>query len=313
MTDIRSGVADSTLRVIAHGQYGVFSRQQALDAGLTRGQVTARLAAGAWSALYPGVLIASSTRPSPATRANAARLYCGDRAWFSHVTAARLLGVDPLITSSAVWLTVPADVVRRPRAGLVITRSRRIDGFTTSVQGQPTLTAARTIVDLAQLLDGDALRRVIYDVVARRLVTAEQVLSAAQDFGGRAGLALLGRVLDEFDDAFDSALEAEADQRFREAGLVFDRQVEVWDHGFLVARLDFADEQRRLGIEIDGARYHSGPEARRRDRLRDRELHRLGWQIVRFGADDVRRAWRDMVQRLHMLTNDSRDAERWTA
>lgn len=172
---------------------------------------------------------------------------------------------------------------------------------------------ARTIVDLAQLLDGDALRRVIYDVVARRLVTAEQVLSAAQDFGGRAGLALLGRVLDEFDDAFDSALEAEADQRFREAGLVFDRQVEVWDHGFLVARLDFADEQRRLGIEIDGARYHSGPEARRRDRLRDRELHRLGWQIVRFGADDVRRAWRDMVQRLHMLTNDSRDAERWTA
>ena len=288
--------ADTALRQIANEQHGAFSQRQALDAGFTRGQVTARLASGAWSALHAGVFVASTTRPSRATYAVAGRLYCGGRAWFSHLTAARLLGLDPLMTSPAVWVTVPFDVVRRPRPGLVITRSRRVDGFTTTVQGQPTMQAARTVVDLAQVLDRDALRRVLYDAVGRQIVTAAHVLTAAEDFGGRAGVALLRQVVDEFEEAFDSALEAEADRRFRAAGLAFDRQVEVWDDGFLIARLDFADEQLRMGIEIDGARYHASRDAQYRDRRRDRELRRLGWEIARFATDDVRVGWRAMVE-----------------
>jgi very-short-patch-repair endonuclease len=310
MTSIDASGPDAVLRGIADGQHGVFTRSQAISAGFTRRQVTARLASGIWSTLHAGVLAATTTQLSRASHAVAGRLYCAPQAWFSHATAARLLGVDPLIVTPHVWVTVPIDVVRRPRPGLIVTRSRRIDGYTTVAHGQPTLDAARTVVDMSQLLDRDALRRVMYDAVGRNVVTAQQVLAAAEDFGGRAGIALLRRVIDEFEDTFDSALEAEADERFRAAGLVFDRQVEVWDGSFLVGRLDFADEDLRLGIEIDGASFHAGREAQRRDRLRDRELRRLGWEITRFGTDDVRRCWRAMITHVEALVAQAMAAQR---
>lgn len=45
-----------------------------------------------------------------------------------------------------------------------------------------------------------------------------------------------------------------------------------------------------LGVECDGAMYHSGETARDRDRLRQNQLERLGWRIVRvWGPDWVSR------------------------
>lgn len=41
-----------------------------------------------------------------------------------------------------------------------------------------------------------------------------------------------------------------------------------------------------LGIECDGASYHSSPTARDRDRLRQQVLERLGWKIHRIWSTD---------------------------
>ncbi|WP_041233270.1 AAA domain-containing protein [Cylindrospermum stagnale] len=41
-----------------------------------------------------------------------------------------------------------------------------------------------------------------------------------------------------------------------------------------------------LGIECDGASYHSSPTARDRDRLRQEVLERLGWKIYRIWSTD---------------------------
>ncbi|NDL60270.1 DUF559 domain-containing protein [Phytoactinopolyspora mesophila] len=284
-----TGTPDLALVETARDQFGTFSRHQALECGFTRHQIESRLAKGYWVVVHPKVYRVAAAPPTRASLAVAALLYAGDQAWFSHATAARLQNVDPLIPLDRTWLTVPARVQRTPRPGLVIIRSRRIDGFTGVAHGQPVLKIPRTVVDLAGILDDTAFRRLLYDVLNRDVASIDELLAAAEDFGGKSGIALVRRTVDEFDPAFESGAEYEADELFSGAGLSFERQYEVHDNGILLARLDFADAVIKLGVEIDGARFHSSPGARFYDRERDRMLARLGWHIERFSVDDIRR------------------------
>lgn len=284
---------DFLLAEVARRQFGAFTLMQARESGLTRHQVAHRLGSGRWETLHPGVFRLRGVPDGRGLATIAGLLYAGHRALFSHATAARLHGFEPQLWHPHVWLTIPERTRRRPRPGLRIVRSRRIDGFTAVAHSQPVLSIERTVVDLAGVLDVASFRRLLADVVARELVTTDGVLSAADDFGGRRGVAAVRRALAEFDPAFESGLEQEADELFRGAGIILDRQVEVRADGILLARLDFADERIKLGIEVDGSRYHSSVSARSYDRQRDRALARRGWHIERFTTDDVRRRPRE--------------------
>lgn len=300
---LNTKIAELALR-----QHGAFTKRQAFEAGFSRHQIAHRLSSGLWIRVQPSVYRMSGTPESRAFKACAGLLYAGDSACFSHATAARMHGIDPGVGFGTVWLTVPACVARSRRPGLWITRSRRLDGFTTTVNGFPTVTAGRMIVDLAALLDRDALTRVLYDAVSQEKVTIDEVLAAAEDFGGRPGVALVHEITTTYDPAFESGLESEAAVLIREAGMIMERQVEVRDDGILLARLDFADDAIKLAFEIDGARFHSSTSARRYDRERDRVLRLHGWHVERFTTDDVRRN-PVRTQRLMRKLYDDRVAE----
>lgn len=285
----QTDVPDHMIADLARGQFGTLSRKQALAAGLSRAQINSRVANGRLAPVHPGVFAVNGAPLTRAALAVAARLYAGDDAWFSHATAARLHGFEPLITDRRFWVTVPVDVRRRSRPGVRLMRSRRISGFTSTAHGQPALSVPRTVVDLAAILDDSLLRRVLYDVIGRNLTATSDVLAAAEDFGGRPGVDLVQRAVKEFDPEFDSGLENEADDLFRSGGLIFTRQIEIEEDGILLAVIDFGDEDVKFGLEIDGARYHSSASAVAYDRERDRMLRRRGWQIERLVTDDVRR------------------------
>ena len=51
--------------------------------------------------------------------------------------------------------------------------------------------------------------------------------------------------------------------------------------------LDFAVPAKKVAIEVDGRKWHSTPEARKRDRFKDHILKRLGWRVFRFREEDV--------------------------
>jgi very-short-patch-repair endonuclease len=309
-TTISAKLAEETLSELSREQFATFSRRQALDCGFSRHQIVTRLSSGMWTVVHPKVYRISAAPVTKASMAIAGRLYAGGQAWFSHATAARLLGIDPYIPADRTWVTVPAPVQRQRRPGLIIVRSRRIDGFTDSAYGQPVLDARRTVIDLAAILDDQMFRRVLYDVFSRDLMTVDDVLIAAEDFGGRTGLALVHRAIEGFDPAFESGAEYEADALFSGAGLIFERQVEIREDGILLARLDFADEERRLGVEIDGARFHSTPSARFYDRERDKALARKGWHIERLSTDDVRRRPNATIRHLRAVYAQRDEAHR---
>lgn len=63
-------------------------------------------------------------------------------------------------------------------------------------------------------------------------------------------------------------------------GILLDMQVEV-----LCYRLDFLVD-KRLIVEIDGAAWHSSPDAQKRDRDRDSNLSELGYYILRIPAKE---------------------------
>jgi very-short-patch-repair endonuclease len=53
-----------------------------------------------------------------------------------------------------------------------------------------------------------------------------------------------------------------------------------------------------MGIECDGAAYHSGRSARDRDRLRQEVLEGLGWKLYRIWSTDWFRSPQREAQRL---------------
>jgi very-short-patch-repair endonuclease len=106
------------------------------------------------------------------------------------------------------------------------------------------------------------------------------------DYAERGEKALLaGAELSEGD--FESTFEVAVAEAIRELGYQVVPQVGV--SGF---RVDLGvvhpDEPGRfaLGVECDGAAYHSAATARDRDRLRQDVLENLGWRIVRVWSPD---------------------------
>src|SRR5262249_2406208 len=114
-----------------------------------------------------------------------------------------------------------------------------------------------------------------------------RLLKAYLDYA-RNGAAALGRAITEADRRdFDSPFEKAVAEELERQGLTVHRQVGCG--GF---RIDLAitdPVQRgyyRLGIECDGAAYHSSATARDRDRLRQEVLEGLGWRICRVWSTD---------------------------
>ena len=97
---------------------------------------------------------------------------------------------------------------------------------------------------------------------------------------GRASVESLG-------DSTDSDFEAEVADRLRMRGFHIDTQVGV--SGFKIdlgVRHPDRPDQFIVGIECDGAAYHSSKSARDRDRLREDVLKGLGWEILRVWSTD---------------------------
>jgi very-short-patch-repair endonuclease len=290
----------------ARSQHGVFTEADALACGLNHDEALRMVRQGWWKVIHPGVMVASGAPLTTAVREAAALLYYGPLSQLSHASAAARQRLE-VVADRRVFVTLPIGCPYRPRPGVVVTRTRHpLTG--SAVDGLRVTPVPRTVVDLARDLDRGALLKVVSDCVRRKVTTLERILAMAEGMGGKAGIALLRAVCAEVDPDLESTLEEEALPHMRAAGLEgLARQFEVFDEQRrFVARLDFADEQLRLAVEIDGWGYHSSPEARSRDSRRDRRLVALGWTVLRFTTEDVRRRPGVMVSELMAVVESLR-------
>lgn len=85
---------------------------------------------------------------------------------------------------------------------------------------------------------------------------------------------------------FDSNFEEQVYDALVERGYCVDTQVGVSGYKIDLAIYDSKTSRYILGIECDGAIYHSSKSARERDIHRQRFLESRGWHIVRIWSRD---------------------------
>ena len=53
--------------------------------------------------------------------------------------------------------------------------------------------------------------------------------------------------------------------------------------------IDIAFPDLKLGIECDGFTFHGSPEQQEKDEIRDKKLNNLGWIVVRFWEEEIKK------------------------
>src|SRR5262245_21588897 len=135
------------LRALVSRQDGVVTRTQVLACGLTQAALEARLVAGKWQKVFPGVY-ATFSGPLPRRAAMwAAVLRAGPGTVLSHESAAELVGLLDQPTDR-VHLTVPHCRTPARIPGVVIHRSRRASRHPARLP--PQTRVEDTVIDLTQ-------------------------------------------------------------------------------------------------------------------------------------------------------------------
>jgi very-short-patch-repair endonuclease len=286
---------------IAEAQYGVVTRRQALDAGLTATEVDRRVETGALLREYRGVYRVGHRAPSVEACYLAAVLACGNGALLSGAAAAYLLGLTKGPAPSPEVITM----TERRIPGIRTQRSRRRDSRdATRWRWIPVTSPQRTLVDLAGVLTEDTLARACHEAGIRHGTTPDHVEEVLAHRPGSAGAARLRKVLHGDVAVTLSALERRFLDRLRQVGLPTPR-TNVPAGGQLV---DCRWPEHRLTVELDGYRYHRSRHAWEADRRREREARSRGDEVRRYTYDDVFAAPAFMVAELRALLRPSRPA-----
>jgi predicted transcriptional regulator of viral defense system len=276
---------------LAQRQHGVFTRRQAIQIGFTPGEVDGRVKRLEWVSVDRGVYRSAETGESWHQRVEAACL--AGPAVASHRAAAalwQLAGFAPeLVEVTAVRHR------RRTTPGVVWHESVRLDEQTTTIiDGIPVTDATRTLLDLGAVVDLSELLGAIDDAVRRRLVSLDSLgHELARWDPRRRGSARVRRAVAARvgQPAPASVLETEFCALVEAFGLP--RPCRQWrirdDDGRVLARVDFAFPAARVVIEIDGLRFHGGPDDWQDDLKRQNAVMARGYRVLRFTAEDLRR------------------------
>jgi very-short-patch-repair endonuclease len=202
----------------------------------------------------------------------------------SHRSAGRLLDIE-MPTVQPVEVTLPRGIRRSLRN--VITYERTLPACdTTTRKGIKVTTPERTLIDVAPMMHADRLDEAIDDALRKGLTSVPRLRRMLERHAarGRDGITIMRALLMARDPAvraYESRFERRLYIVLRDAGLPLPLcQFEVFDSGRLVARVDFAYPSKRVAIEADSWRHHSGRRAWERDVARRDRLTLLGWRIL---------------------------------
>jgi very-short-patch-repair endonuclease len=269
---------------LASRQHGVVSAAQLRALGLTARGIEVRLRARRLFRLHRGVYAVGHTALTSPGRDLAAVLACGPGALLSHRSAARRWG---LLRSSSPRIEVTAPRARKPRPGIVVHRSRSlVPDDAATVDGIPVTGVARTLVDLAEVVDAGRLERALNEAEVLQLFDLDALLATLERLHGRRGARRVRRALAAYipEPRFT---RGEAERRFlrlcSEHGLPAP-ETNTW---IGEQEVDAYWPDARLAVEVDSRIYHATSRAFEEDRRRDRGLAALGIQVNRV-------TWRDM-------------------
>lgn len=271
------------LLALAARQHGVLSDAQALALGISLRSIRRLVQSGDWQRPFPRVLRCCGAPSNERQAAMATVLWAGSDARISHAAAAVLWDLDGVHTRR-LELTVSND--RRLRSPLVtVHRSLTLaHGDRTLRHGIPVTSIVRTLIDVAGSLPAGSLELAVEDAFRRRLTSPVQLERrlAALDWRGRSGPGRLHALLEARDGQAitGSAAEVRLAQLLVNGGLPAPSRQHSVTHAGRTIRVDLAYPDRRLAIEFDSLRWHSGRARLDNDAERRNLLRAAGWEQV---------------------------------
>ncbi len=282
---------DRRIGRVAAARHGVVTSADARRAGLSGRQVQWRVETGRWRRVARGVFVVAGAPATPHQAVLAACAAGPTGSVASHLSAAFLFGLLP--ASSSVHVTVGPSQSNTSRLA-VVHRARLSRPDRTRVGAIPSTAPARTLVDLASVLDAGRTRELLdKSLVAGR--TTRRAVDAALDrataIQSPRGAAVVRAALEPWRSGitFESVAEVRLFRRFRSWGLPdpVGQHVVVDAAGSFVARVDFAWPERKVAVEYQGEAFHGLGRAAA-DEARIARLESLGWRVEEAGADDLR-------------------------
>jgi very-short-patch-repair endonuclease len=263
---------DGVIAAFAERQHGVVGRRQLLAAGVSERAIKHRARAGRLHPLYRGVYAVGHRVLSQRGRWMAATLAADGV--LSHRSAGALWVIRQW--QGRIDITTPR--TRRARPGLLLHRAVLAPDEITVRDGIPVTTPARTLLDLARVLQRHQLQQAINEAEILRLEGPHQLASRYPTKRGTRALRTLApptHTKQDLEARFHTFLN---DRRFPRP------QTNTVIEG---KEVDFAWPDRRLIIELDSWEYHRTRQAFEEDRQRDRHLAARGWRVIRI-------TWRDL-------------------
>jgi very-short-patch-repair endonuclease len=267
---------------LARRQWGVITRDQLVELGFGTRGISDWVRAGRLIRLHRGIYAVGHDRLRLEGRWLAAVLACGEGAVLSHSDAARLWELRHS-NSALIDVTVPSRNGRVQRKGIRVHRSGRLGPEeATTRSGIPVTTVERTLLDLADILPAETLRRAVTEAEYRHRLDTTSLIAVVENNPGRRGVRLLEAI-----EGRRHRTRSPLEDRFLELLVrygVEEPESGVWLEGYEV---DFLWRRVKLVVELDGLSAHATRAAVRRDRVRDRALWRAGWRTMRLTAADL--------------------------
>jgi very-short-patch-repair endonuclease len=275
---------EAVLAQIAAQQYGLVTLEQALAAGLSMDAVERRVRAGMLVRMCPGIYRDTAVPRTWQQRAMAASLWVGGNGAVGGPTAAALHRLDGFGPPVVITVITPRALRSRQRSLEVRRTPFWIEADRVTLAGMGVTSPERTLISVACSCSEERLEVALEDALRRRLTTTGRVLERLLQLppnqsGRRQLLSLLedrGTVAPA-----ESSLEVKVIRLLRDEGFPRPmRQKVLDDDGRFVGRVDLVYPERRLILEVDSFRFHSGRGKWDRDRERRNALTALGWMVL---------------------------------
>jgi hypothetical protein len=295
---------DARIAELAGRQFNRVSRSQLFELGLSADAIAHRVGAGRLVIVEQGVLAVAPVLDDDWGRWAGATL-TAPQTFLSNASAAAASGFWSRVRQFET-VTRPGCGGPRRHGGLLVFRSRALDGETTTLRGLPITTVPRTLLDLARdpRLSDAALARALREAVRLKVTTLEAVAQFALERRQRRGSRRLLRAAARYAGLPLERARSGAEVRALEILRAADKPLPELNVRIAGEEADLSWPQWRLIVEVDGGPFHLdvGEDARKEALWRA-----AGWTVRRIPSDDV---YEHPARLLHLATPPSVPRER---